>query len=596
MTAVSLLGAITQAPCPRIMAAVVAATLAVLMDPVLRFRDYRALLHSLSGTGRMKFLGTFMLVFLQVVALFYLITLLPGPLRAIVFLFSAFLVVVQLSYWRTLSQFMTATDLFLALTVSGNHRVEAILSFFKPLVLLYSLPYVLVLSVLVFVPSVSAFRETLALSLLPLLYLVASQYVLFLHVPERSFHLNPVTSFLRSALSCMFENLHTYHGPRDDLPVFNAAQRPLDSIIYVIDESVRGSNLSLNGYPRATTPFLQSLETKGLLRNLGICVAASSFSHVSNAYLITGHNTFPDNDFRTDKNPTIFDYAKKMGYETIYIDVNQIYLYSLLQAAGDGPVRSLDRWMNDKTFKELNIDLETTKDVGVARILSTLLNEKSGYFILVNKKGLHFHYRSSYPDDPACTIWKPVMKASQAIDPGTAGRERLVNTYDNGIRFQVDEFFRELVSGTTNRNYAVLYTSDHGQTLSEHGQAYTHMKPDQEIVDVPGFIVSGEGYGKQGLLDDIAPGIRVSHLNNFATLLDLMDVPMSLRVRPYDASIFALTEEDNRERCYMSGSLHGFGDYVVKSIPTPPDAGWGVSRPVGNSTRQNDENKIYRTA
>jgi glucan phosphoethanolaminetransferase (alkaline phosphatase superfamily) len=445
---------------------------------------------------------------------------------------------------------------------------------------------VLVMSILFFVPSVSAFWETLALSILPVLYLLASNYALFLHVPERCFQLNPLTSFLRSALSCTFENLHSYHGPRDELPIFPDAQRPLESIIYIIDESIRGSNLSLNGYPRDTTPFLQSLEAKGLLKNLGICVAASTYSHVSNAYLITGHNTFPDHDFRTEKNPTIFDYAKKMGYETIYIDVNQIYLYSLIQAAGDGPVRALDRWMNDTTFKELQIDLATTKDVGVARILSTLLNEKSGYFILVNKKGLHFHYRSSYPNDMASTIWKPVMKAAQAIDPSAAGREKLVNTYDNGVRFQVDEFFRELVSKTTNQNYAILYTSDHGQTLSEHGQTYTHMKPDQEIVDVPEFIVSGEEYGKQRLLDGIAPGIRVSHLNNFATLLDLMEVPMSLRVRLYDKSIFALTEKDNSERYYMSGSLYGLGDYIVKSIPSPPDAGWGVSRPVGKGTRK----------
>jgi glucan phosphoethanolaminetransferase (alkaline phosphatase superfamily) len=584
----SLLGAINQAPYPRAMTALVAATLAVLIDPILRFRDYRALLHSLQVTGIMKFLGIFTLVFLQVAALFYLITLLPGPLRAVVLLFSVFIVFVQLSYWLTLSQFMTCTDLFLALTVSGNHRVEAISSFFKPLVILYALPYVLVLSLLVFAPSVSAFRETLALSLLPGLYLLASNYALFLHVPERNFHLNPLASFLRSALSCKFENLHKYHGPRDDLPTFNASRRPLDSIIYIIDESVRGSNLSLNGYPRATTPFLQSLETKGRLKNLGICVAASSFSHVSNAYLITGHNAFPDNDFRTDKNPTIFDYAKKMGYETMYIDINQIYLYSLLKAAGDGPVRALDRWMNDKSFKERHIDLETTKDLGVARILSSLLNEKSGYFILVNKKGLHFNYCNKYPHDLAATIWKPVMNASQSIDASAAGREKLVNTYDNGIRFQVDEFFREFVSETTNQNYSVLYTSDHGQTLAEHGQVYTHMKPDKEIVDVPAFLVSGERYGKKGLLDGIAPGIRVSHLNNFATLLDLMDVPMSLRVRPYDKSIFSLTAEDNRERYYMSGSLHGFGDYVVKSIPSPPDAGWGVSRPVGKRSKNNE--------
>jgi lipid A ethanolaminephosphotransferase len=575
------LRAITQAPYPRAITALLAAMLAVLIDPIFRFSDYRALLHLLPVVGTMKFSGALTLVFLQVVALFYLITLLPRPLRAVALLLSVFVVVLQFSYWQTLAQFMTGTDVFLALTVGGDNRAEAVSSFLNPLVFLYALPYVLVLCALILVPPVSTFRKSLALSLLPALYLLASNYVLFLHVPERSFHLNPLTSFLRSTLHCEFENLREYRGPRDDLPAFHASQRPLDSIIYVIDESVRGSNLSLNGYPRATTPFLQSLETQGLLKNFGICVAAGSFSHISNAYLITGHNAFPDDAFRTARNPTIFDYAKKMGYETIYIDIDNGYLSPLVKAAGDGPVRSLDRWMTDQSFKERRVDLETTKDLGVARLLSSLLNERGGYFVLVNKKGLHFHYRNRYPDDMASTIWRPVMEASESIDPSATGREKLVNTYDNGIRFQVDEFFRVFVSETTNRNYVILYTSDHGQTLAEHGQVYTHLKPDKVIVDVPEFLVSGEWYNKKGLLADIPPGIRVSHLNNFATLLDLMGVPMSLRVRPYDKSIFSLTAEDNRVRYYMSGSLHGFGDYVVKMIPTPPDAGWGVSRPVG---------------
>ncbi|MDO9324620.1 MAG: sulfatase-like hydrolase/transferase, partial [Methanoregula sp.] len=499
------------------------AVLALLIDLICRFSDYRTLLNSFSAVGIVKFSGTFTLVFLQMVSLFYLITLLPGPLRAASLLLSAFLIVIQLSYWRTLSQFMTGTDLYLSVTVSGNHRIEAILSFFKPLVLMYALPYILILAVLTLAPPAPSIRMTITLSILPVLYLLVSNYVIFLCVPERSFHLNPLTSFLRSILHCRFESRRAYRGSRDELPAIQVSQRPLDSIIYVIDESVRGSNLSLNGYPRPTTPFLQSLEARGLLKNLGICVAASSFTHISNAYLFSGHNAFPDIDYRTDKNPTIFDYAKQMGYETIYIDINRVYLSSLKKAAGDGPVRSLDRWMNEQSFKEQHIDLDSTKDVGVARVLSTLLNERGGYCIVVNKQGLHFHYSNNYPDDAASTIWNPVMTASQSIDPSPAGREKLVNTYDNGIRYQVDEFFRVLISETSNQNYAILYTSDHGQTLAEHGQVYTHMKPDCEIVDVPDFLVSSEHYCKKGLLDGIEPGIRVSHLNKFATLLDLMD-------------------------------------------------------------------------
>jgi glucan phosphoethanolaminetransferase (alkaline phosphatase superfamily) len=562
------------------MAAWLAATLAVFIDPFFGISDYRALLHVLPAAGTVMFSGALVLVFLQVVALFYLILLLPRILRAAALILLVFVVVVQFSYWLTLSRFMTATDLFLVLTVGGDHRGEAVASFFQPLVFLHALPYILVLSALILVPPRSDFRKALALGLLPVLYLLASNYALFLYVPERSFHLNPLTSFLRSTLHCKFESLLKYQGPRDDLPGLHASHRPPDSIIYVIDESVRGSNLSLNGYRRATTPFLQSLETRGLLKNLGICVAAGTFSYISNAYLISGHNAFPDDGFRTARNPTLFDYAKKMGYETIYIDIDHGYLPTLVKAAGAGPVRSLDRWMTDRSFEERRVDLEATKDPGIARFLSGLLNERGGYFVVVNKKGLHFHYRNRYPDDEASAIWKPVLGASDPIDPGAAGREKLVNTYDNGIRFQVDEFFRVLVSETTNQNYVILYTSDHGQTLAEHGQAYTHMKPDEAIADVPDFFVSGERYNRTGLLAGIRPGIRVSHLNNFATLLDLMGVPLSLRVRPYDKSIFSLTAEDNRVRTYMSGSLHGSGDYVVKGIPTPPAAGWGVSRPV----------------
>jgi lipid A ethanolaminephosphotransferase len=582
VTAKYFLGAIPQTPYSRAATALLAATVAVLIDLIFRFSDYRDLLHLLPVAGTTKFWGALTLAFLQVVALFYLILLLPRILRTVALLLSVFVAVLQFSYWQTLSQFMTGTDVFLGLTVSGEHRIEAVSSFFEPLVFLYALPYVLVLTTLILVPLRSTFRESLALSLLPAFYLLASNYALFLHVPERNFHLNPLTSFLRSTLHYEFETLRQYHGPRDELPTFHPSQRPLDSIIYVIDESVRGSNLSLNGYPRATTPFLQSLETQGLLKNLGICVAASSFSHISNAYLITGHNAFPDNAFRTTRNPTLFDYAKRMGYETIYIDIDEGYLVPLMKAAENGPVRSLDRWMTEQSFKERHIDLRTTKDLGVAHFLSGLLNERGGYFVLVNKKGLHFQYRNTYPDDMASTIWKPVMEALESIDPSATGREKLVNTYDNGIRFQVNEFFRVFVSETTNQNYVILYTSDHGQTLAEHGQVYTHGKPDEVIVDVPEFLVSGEQYSKKGFLAGIPPGIRVSHLNNFATLLDLMGVPMSLRVRPYDKSIFSLTAEDNRVRSYMSGSLHGSGDYVVKTIPTPPDEGWGVSRPVGN--------------
>ena len=59
------LRAITHAPHARAIIALLAAALAVLIDTIFRFSDYRALLHLLPVVGTMKFSGALMLVFLQ---------------------------------------------------------------------------------------------------------------------------------------------------------------------------------------------------------------------------------------------------------------------------------------------------------------------------------------------------------------------------------------------------------------------------------------------------------------------------------------------------------------------------------------------------
>jgi hypothetical protein len=72
----------------------------------------------------------------------------------------------------------------------------AALSFSNPHVFLYTIPYALVLSILVLVPSRSTLLKSLGLSLLPVFYILASNYALFLHAAEGNFLLNPLTSFL----------------------------------------------------------------------------------------------------------------------------------------------------------------------------------------------------------------------------------------------------------------------------------------------------------------------------------------------------------------------------------------------------------------
>jgi hypothetical protein len=59
------LRAVTPAPDPRAIGALLAATIAVLIDPIFRFSHYRDLLHLLPVDGTMSFSGALTRVFRQ---------------------------------------------------------------------------------------------------------------------------------------------------------------------------------------------------------------------------------------------------------------------------------------------------------------------------------------------------------------------------------------------------------------------------------------------------------------------------------------------------------------------------------------------------
>ena len=541
-------------------------------------------LHILQSGGWARFLAALSVSWLQALAVYYVIVRLPKLARLILVPVLTTVVIVQVTFWRAVHTYMLSTEFFLALTVGREHVLGAIESFFDPTAFLIASPFALVF---VGIASLSSLRWTARTALAAVAavgFVLATNYAFYIRVDEKQFIPDPVTNLVRSVCMYKFRQAVEYHGPRDPVPPVAGAKTPRASVIYIVDESVRGSNLSINGYPRDTTPYLRSLEVEGRLKNFGICAAVSVYSHVSNAYLISGASVIPDREFRTVKNPTLFDFAKALGYQTLFIDVNHAWLSIRADEEGRTTIPSVDRWVRERDAKTAKIPLLARKDMAVADVIIDALDRREGLFIYVVKSGLHFPYSIRFPDGPEHRIWEPVMEETDPIDPSPEGRERLVNTFDDGIRFQVDEFFHEILSRTKNQNFVVLYTSDHGQTLSENGQKYTHAKPDKVIVDVPCFIVQGAGYDNGALVASAAPGVRVSHLNLFATALDLLGAPVSMRKEPYAKSIFELTASDNKVRPYLTGSLNGDSrgigaQYDIGKIPDPPDPGWGVSKP-----------------
>ena len=126
--------------------------------------------------------------------------------------------------------------------------------------------------------------------------------------------------FNAPALTCHAALNRLYSGPRDDPYLVPQDEGAARHIVLIMDESIRGDHLSINGSKRDTTP---SLKSPGLqLINLGIASSAGNQSSTSNIIVQSGLalDQVPDLQNLALKMPSIFQYAQKSGRKTYYIN------------------------------------------------------------------------------------------------------------------------------------------------------------------------------------------------------------------------------------------------------------------------------------
>ena len=163
-----------------------------------------------------------------------------------------------------------------------------------------------------------------------------------------------------------------------------------DNIVFIVDESIRGDHLSLNGYERPTSPYLEELQRNGVLYNWKDSASLATSSLHSNTFLLTGINQLPDIAQNTRKMPTIFAYAKAMGYRVSVLDV-QMNTRWLMQASDYALV---DERLTERDFSQV---AESEMDMEAARWIDEKLRSSTGNFIWINKMGVHFPYAARYP-------------------------------------------------------------------------------------------------------------------------------------------------------------------------------------------------------
>lgn len=223
------------------------------------------------------------------------------------------------------------------------------------------------------------------------------------------------------------------------------------NIVLLVDESIRADYIDLTPGNIFTPKFA---DLAGKFVNFGPASSAGNCSNYSNALLRFGASRM-DLVGSANTNPTLFQYAKRAGLRTVFIDA---------QAKGLSHGNMLQNFMNlkeqatiDKFYVLRDMDISDA-DEALGKIVAQELKSGGPVFIYANKNGSHIPYDETYPVKAA--IFHPTM-----TEAGVDTQAARMASYHNGIAWSVDRFMENLFAETDFSNTTMIYTSDHGQEL-----------------------------------------------------------------------------------------------------------------------------------
>lgn len=440
--------------------------------------------------------------------------------RIVYFVVFAIAVLVEFNFWNMFQRFMTSYDLSTAFYSPPQLWLDAASLFFSWVGLFPILVYLAILAVY------KRQQQGSATFFVVFLMIVGINSFIYYMGYEKSPAIS-VQDFLKTLTATAWSGWQEPYV-REEV-TFRSDKELANNVVLIIDETIRGDHFSLNGYHRATTPYLDELAAEGYIDNWGVVASASSCSWLSNAAILMGLAKYPDDEHRAAQNPSLFQYAKAMGYTTYYFDAQTDILWNGLVLSD---LTYVDHWINSATLgNDLNNDLRAAEQV------YQITAHSKGNFILINKKGIHFYYDSVYPAENR--IWEPVGGGREYSDANL-----VINSYDNGLHYNINHFFQQLIPDPANLNSTVyVYTGDHGETLAEDGANWPHCGPTRNEAAVPLFLIGNER--------PVDTSYKASHYNIFATVLDLMEVPKSARLYTYPLSLFEATTEDSQDRFFI---------------------------------------------
>lgn len=304
-------------------------------------------------------------------------------------------------------------------------------------------------------------------------------------------------------------------------PVINQ-QKKKTVVVFIVGEASRAENYSLNGYARETNPELKKQDIV-YFPNASSCGTETAVSV-----------------------PCMFSNMPRKNYDASLaqhqeglLDVMAHAGVNLLWRENDGgckgacnriPHTDMTQWKLDSLCK----DQSCIDEALLHRFGNILDGVQQDSVIVLHLMGSHgpAYYRR-YPDK--FRRFTPTCDSNQIQD---CDHQSLINTYDNTILYTDDVVSRtidELKTRSDKFNTALVYLSDHGESLGENG-IYLHgtpymLAPSQQT-HIPFLFWLSKDYQQNfavnaDCLSKKAATENVSQDNIFSTLLGMMNIQTS---------------------------------------------------------------------
>lgn len=288
-------------------------------------------------------------------------------------------------------------------------------------------------------------------------------------------------------------------------------------VILALGETVRAANWGLSGYARQTTP---ELAARGAI-NFSDAESCGTSTEVSVPCMFSALGRHDYDEERIRNSDSVLHVLARSGIDVEWRD-NQsgckgVCVGLPYESFADRSTEGL--CADGRCFDEILLD-------GLAQRIAASPGDVAIVLHLLGNHGPAYYQR--YP--PAFRRFTPTCDTT---DVGDCSREALVNTYDNAILYtdHVLGLTIDLLAGVTTHDAALIYVSDHGESLGERN-LYLHGLPraiaPSEQTHVPLVAWFAPGMPKALGLDLDCLGRRAaepaSHDNLFHTTLGLFGV------------------------------------------------------------------------